>query len=100
MAACTSRHGYLLSLSQLLVSVKRTLSRKLSADTPDVADYVQRDLADCHAKLGLVQDANSAYSKGRGTVMCEEFYLPTQDELSSESFRSDSQNRFLARTPP
>lgn len=32
--------------------------------------------------------------------MCEEHYIPTQDELDSPALYSDKQNRFLLATPP
>lgn len=50
-------------------------------------------------KLSLLDDPNSLREKGRGTVICEEHYLPSQEELESEDFTSDRQNRFLVRVP-
>jgi hypothetical protein len=63
-------------------------------------DFVQRDLADCHTKLGAVDDPNAAQTKGRGAVICEEHYMPSKEEVESRSFNADNQNRFLLRTPP
>lgn len=50
--------------------------------------------------MAVVQDPNSLHMKGRGTVECEEQYLPSQAELASPAFVADAQNRFLLRLPP
>ncbi|ORY87474.1 hypothetical protein BCR35DRAFT_302242 [Leucosporidium creatinivorum] len=75
-------------------------STRLPTEPLAIAHFVQRDLADCHSKLGAVDDPNAAQSKGRGAVICEEHYMPSQEEVESRSFNADSQNRFLLRTPP
>lgn len=69
------------------------------ADLVRPADYVQRSLSDCLSKMGAVVDPNAVHTKGRGAVICEEQYMPSQSELDSASFNADAQNRFLLRTP-
>ncbi|KAK4048208.1 hypothetical protein OIV83_004913 [Microbotryomycetes sp. JL201] len=73
---------------------------RLPTEPLAVAHYVQRDLADCVSKLGTVDDPNSVREKSRGVVSCEQQYLPSPEEMSSETWLSDKGNRFLAKTPP
>jgi hypothetical protein len=49
--------------------------------------------------LAALDDPNSLHTKGRGTVLCEEQYLPSPSELASPEFVSNEQNRFLVRVP-
>lgn len=107
------------------LAIARTLCYRIvfllgEADHPRIPDFFQRDLSDCHQvrtsipspphlllltppithqKMGLVADPNSLHSKGRGTVSCEELYLPSPAELASPTFVADVQNRFLVRVP-
>ncbi|KAL8283337.1 hypothetical protein RQP46_005747 [Phenoliferia psychrophenolica] len=74
-------------------------STRLPTEPLAIAHFFQRDLTDCRQKMAVVQDPNSLHTKGRGTVECEEQYLPSQAELKSPSFVADAQNRFLLRLP-
>lgn len=87
-----------LAIARMHCSATNLFDLFLTASVP--TDFVQRDLADCHSKLGAVDDPNAAQSKGRGAVICEEHYMPSQEEVDSRSFNADTQNRFLLRTPP
>ncbi|BGP70946.1 Proteophosphoglycan 5 [Rhodotorula toruloides ATCC 204091] len=75
-------------------------TRKLPVEPLSIAHYQQRDLVDCLAKISSVSDPNDIHAKGKGAVVCEEHYIPTQEELDSPALYSDKQNRFLLATPP
>lgn len=62
------------------------------------ADYVQRDLRDCFAKLSSLADPNDLHPRSRGMLSCEEHYIPTPEEV--EALPHNQQNRFLLRKPP
>lgn len=68
------------------------------AELFDCADYVQRDLRDCFAKLSSLADPNDLHPRSRGMLSCEEHYIPTPEEV--EALPHNQQNRFLLRTPP
>lgn len=73
---------------------------RLPTEPLAIAHYLQRDLSDCHQKLGNLNDPNSIYTDGQGQVLCDEHYLPSSAEMSSPAFLTSPQNRFLARIPP
>ncbi|KAJ8293550.1 Phenylalanine--tRNA ligase, mitochondrial [Rhodotorula toruloides] len=75
-------------------------TRKLPVEPLSIAHYQQRDLVDCLAKISSVSDPNDIHAKGKGAVVCEEHYIPTQEELDSPALYSDKHNRFLLATPP
>ncbi|KAI5480209.1 hypothetical protein MNV49_001537 [Pseudohyphozyma bogoriensis] len=72
---------------------------RLPTEPLSIAHFFQRDLTDCHEKLAALDDPNSLHAKGRGTVLCEEHYLPSPEELASPEFVNNEQNRFLVRVP-
>lgn len=74
--------------------------REKIADLASPSDFVQRDLEDCRAKIGAVDDPNAVHAKGRGIVVCDEAYLPSAEEVASSEFGADPNNRFLLRLPP
>lgn len=68
------------------------------AELVGCADYVQRDLRDCFAKLSSLADPNDLHPRSRGMLSCEEHYIPTPEEV--EALPHNQQNRFLLRMPP
>lgn len=93
-----------LPIEPLAVARKSNLDMQLSPadlaanDLGTPADYVQRDLRDCFAKLSSLADPNDLHPRSRGMLSCEEHYIPTEDELAS--LPRNEQNRFLLTKPP
>lgn len=48
-------------------------STSLPLEPLAVAHYQQRDLSDCHRKMGALDDPNSLHETGRGQIVCDEY---------------------------